>query len=376
MREIAHAWPRNGSASQASVLADAVRRYVQRELGLASTPCGRVCVLTHLTYLGVAFNPVSFYYLFDEQDQRVKYVVAEVNNIPWFEQHAYVLCANEHTQPAVQSLSRTNSLVGTRNAPLDDEDCIRPATEHEQHLGSASRNGQNAFSPAEDARWPVDESKPSATVEACGLSAPRWPWLRPSLERTGSTSSLNGSTPSSSCFVLCAAHPKAFHVSPFIGMEGIEYKWLFSQPGTRQMRVFVELLQRRPEPSATTPISHSDSTKFFGASLKLHRVELTALNLFLCLLVYPLVTLQAMLAIHYEAMKLYFRGFPFYPHPREKKTVLSRLIALIAYVAERVVYAFWFFRYLLSRCLLPLRVLVGFRWSARRHQRGLHEPRS
>ncbi|KAF6003757.1 hypothetical protein F1559_000794 [Cyanidiococcus yangmingshanensis] len=220
MREIAHAWPRKGSASQASVLADAVRRYVQRELGLASTPCGRVCVLTHLTYLGIAFNPVSFYYLFDEQDQRVKYVVAEVNNIPWFEQHAYVLCANEHTQSVVQSLSRTNSLVGTRNAPLDDEDCIRPATEHERHLGSASRNGRNAFSTAEDACWPVDESKPSATVEACGLSAPRWPWWRPSLERTGSTSSLNGSTPSSSCFVLCAAHPKAFHVSPFIGMEG------------------------------------------------------------------------------------------------------------------------------------------------------------
>jgi DUF1365 family protein len=377
MRQIDHDWPKRGASSQASVLADAVRRYVQRELDLPATPRGRVCLLTHLTYLGIAFNPVSFYYIFDDQDQRVDYVVAEVNNIPWFEQHAYVLRATEYMQSAAPSLSRTDSLVGKAHAPLDDEDCIQPANEQDQQKRSQNRNGHSLFDFKEASRWSPDEPESLAASGACGMSASRWPWWRPSMERTSSTSSLNGSARPSACFVICAAHPKAFHVSPFIAMEGIEYKWLFSHPGTRQMRVLVELCQKRPQTPATASSPGGETSKFFGASLKLHRVELSALNLFLCLLVYPLITLQAMLAIHYEATKLYLRGFPFYPHPRETKSILSRLITFVVIFVERVRGAFRLVGYFLSRLFLPLRLLIPSRWwcTIRRH-RSVHEPHS
>ncbi len=41
--------------------------------------------------LGFCFNPVSFYYCFDEHDTRVEAIVAEITNTPWKERHAYVL---------------------------------------------------------------------------------------------------------------------------------------------------------------------------------------------------------------------------------------------------------------------------------------------
>ncbi len=57
----------------------------------APRPAGPVRLLTGLRYLGHSFNPVSFYYCFDPTGRRVEAVLAEVENIPWGERHAYVL---------------------------------------------------------------------------------------------------------------------------------------------------------------------------------------------------------------------------------------------------------------------------------------------
>jgi uncharacterized protein len=57
----------------------------------APRPAGPIRLLTGLRYLGHSFNPVSFYYCFDPTGRRVETVVAEVENIPWGERHAYVL---------------------------------------------------------------------------------------------------------------------------------------------------------------------------------------------------------------------------------------------------------------------------------------------
>ncbi|MBT8086041.1 MAG: DUF1365 domain-containing protein [Woeseia sp.] len=56
-------------------------------------PSGPIRLLTHLRYFGYGFNPVSFYYCFDESDTTVETIVAEVNNTPWGEQYCYVLPA-------------------------------------------------------------------------------------------------------------------------------------------------------------------------------------------------------------------------------------------------------------------------------------------
>lgn len=58
-------------------------------------PAGPVRLLAGLRYFGHSFNPVSFYYCFDEGGQRVDAVVADVRNIPWGERHPYVLARGE-----------------------------------------------------------------------------------------------------------------------------------------------------------------------------------------------------------------------------------------------------------------------------------------
>ncbi len=69
------------------------RDLVEAETGIR--PAGPVRLLTGLRYLGHSFNPVSFYYCFDAAGERVEAVVAEVENIPWGERHAYVLARGE-----------------------------------------------------------------------------------------------------------------------------------------------------------------------------------------------------------------------------------------------------------------------------------------
>jgi uncharacterized protein len=57
-------------------------------------PDGPVRLLTQLRHFGYSFNPVSFYFCFDPDDEKVEAVVAEVTNTPWGERHAYVLERN------------------------------------------------------------------------------------------------------------------------------------------------------------------------------------------------------------------------------------------------------------------------------------------
>lgn len=74
-------------------LDQAVRELVTAETG--STPRGPIRLLTNLSYFGYGFNPVSFYYCFNEDDSELEVIVAEVNNTPWGERHCYVLPNSE-----------------------------------------------------------------------------------------------------------------------------------------------------------------------------------------------------------------------------------------------------------------------------------------
>jgi DUF1365 family protein len=66
-------------------------RDVVREIAGPDAPRGPVRLLTNLRTLGHCFNPVCFYYLFEEDGETVGAVVAEVTNTPWGDRHAYVL---------------------------------------------------------------------------------------------------------------------------------------------------------------------------------------------------------------------------------------------------------------------------------------------
>ena len=70
-------------------LEEGVRDLVERRTGCR--PGGPVRLLTQLRYCGHFFSPLNMYYCFDETGRKVEYLVGEVNNTPWGEQHCYVL---------------------------------------------------------------------------------------------------------------------------------------------------------------------------------------------------------------------------------------------------------------------------------------------
>ncbi|CAM9397940.1 unnamed protein product [Chrysoparadoxa australica] len=106
-------------------LAERVRQMVEKAAG--KRPSGPIMLLTHLTYLGYCFNPVSFYYVFSEESSasgnangneanvlhkpRVETIVGEVSNTPWLEMHSYVLTAGVEGVEVVKGVSRDNSTV-------------------------------------------------------------------------------------------------------------------------------------------------------------------------------------------------------------------------------------------------------------------------
>jgi uncharacterized protein len=105
-RRPAVAWFRRADhlGDPATPLADAVRELVEQRTGVR--PDGPIRLLTHLRYFGHCFNPVSFYYCYDEADEQLRAVVAHVTNTPWGESHSYVLGDGEsgdHGSTAVLS---------------------------------------------------------------------------------------------------------------------------------------------------------------------------------------------------------------------------------------------------------------------------------
>lgn len=172
-------------------------------------PTGPIRVLTQLRWFGYYFSPLNLYYVFDAASEQVEHVLAEVNNTPWNERHAYVL------------------------------------------TGADRKNSSNEM-------------------------------------RFG--------------------HAKAFHVSPFMSLDG-EYRWRLSEPGD-DLRV--SLARRAP------------GERSFDANLVLRRTPLTRASLRRAAFRYPLMTAQVISAIYYQAFKLWWKACPYYPHPTAPLAESSR----------------------------------------------------
>lgn len=95
---------------------------------------------------------------------------------------------------------------------------------------------------------------------------------------------------------------KELHVSPFMSMN-MSYHWLLTQP-SEDVVVHIQ--------------SRSDDDPMFGATLNLKRQEITGPALAGVLVRYPFMTMKIILAIHWQALKLWIKGCPVVPHPGKK----------------------------------------------------------
>ncbi len=96
---------------------------------------------------------------------------------------------------------------------------------------------------------------------------------------------------------------KAFHVSPFMAM-GYVYDWRFTKPGPRLSVVMRNERYGRLD---------------FEAALVLERRPLTGTALAWTLLRHSLLTRKVTAAIHWQALRLWWKGAPFHTHPAKRE---------------------------------------------------------
>jgi DUF1365 family protein len=80
----------------------------------------RVWIITHLSYYGYCFNPVSFYYVQNKSTNRTDAVVGEVSNTPWNEMYVYVL-----HEKSVDDVSVSVNVLPERENNHDDDSSSR-----------------------------------------------------------------------------------------------------------------------------------------------------------------------------------------------------------------------------------------------------------
>ncbi len=105
---------------------------------------------------------------------------------------------------------------------------------------------------------------------------------------------------------------KVFHVSPFMPMD-LAYEWGFSTPGDK-LNVHMALQGNDATQAAS---------KVFDATLQLTHAPVTGAQLAKILLRFPLMTLQVVAAINWQALKLWIKRVPVHTHPAKLKTVQS-----------------------------------------------------
>lgn len=205
-----------------------VRNCVQQATG--RRPEGPIRLLTHLSYFGYCFNPVSFFYCLDRQGETVQTVVAEVTNTPWGERHLYVLDDGDDD--------------GADEDGADDNDG--------DDDGSHDNGG--------------DESEADERAN------------------TGWQQEF--------------APKKVMHVSPFMPMD-VDNRWRFTIAGEKLL-VHMDIAR--------------DAEKIFDATLSLTRRDITGRSLARVLVLYPLMTVKVIVAIHWQALRLWLKGAPVYEH--------------------------------------------------------------
>jgi DUF1365 family protein len=99
--------------------------------------------------------------------------------------------------------------------------------------------------------------------------------------------------------VLRFALDKTFHVSPFMPMD-VDYDWRFTPPGER-LTVHMN--------------SRVGGEQVFDATLALRRAPLTGRALAASLARFPIMTARVAAGIYWQALRLWWKGTPFHPHP-------------------------------------------------------------
>lgn len=100
---------------------------------------------------------------------------------------------------------------------------------------------------------------------------------------------------------------KKMHVSPFMSMD-IEYSWLLSNPGDS---LAVNMSNKR------------NGRLLFNASMIFRQRPVNGRSLARVLLRFPFMTMRVIVAIYWQALRLWLKRCPIHVHPNKKKEVIA-----------------------------------------------------
>jgi DUF1365 family protein len=225
----------------------------------------KILLLTHLSYYGYCFNPVSFYYILKKgasfSGENIEAVVAEVSNTPWNEMKCYVL------HP-------------------DSEDMMQVKD------GRARKH---------DTETDLNAAKEGALDDAT------------------SQGDINKNDWKSINYIF----KKKFHVSPFMDMDHI-YDWTFWHLTDRI--IVSATMEKIAQNTAENDESASKTIKYFNAFFDIYLASFSPFRLCYQLVRFPVYCFIIQIWIHIEAFKLFFKGVEFIPHPEGSETGVSKII--------------------------------------------------
>lgn len=194
---------------------------ITQQLNQSISTTQPIYVLTLPRYLGSAFNPVSFYWVYDEQQSTLKYIAAHITNTPWHERFVYCFNCEQSEQTAPNNTQKHTPIY----------------------------------------RFLFD---------------------------------------------------KQFHVSPFMPMD-LKYDWRFKLDQGDE-----------PDHSAIHMQLKQHGQLVFDATMKFTVQALPIWKQNLFPLIYPLQSLKIVWAIYWQALRLFLKKIPFFPHPVVSKNIENR----------------------------------------------------
>lgn len=98
---------------------------------------------------------------------------------------------------------------------------------------------------------------------------------------------------------------KYFHVSPFMPLD-MHYQWRVKPPGDK-LFVHLENLDKSPQ-----------AKKVFDATMALTRQPMSSLAMIKAWFSLPFSAIKIVTLIYWQALKIFIRGVPFIPHPKQR----------------------------------------------------------
>ncbi len=115
---------------------------------------------------------------------------------------------------------------------------------------------------------------------------------------------------------------KSLHVSPFMPMT-FDYEFQISKPGDRN-DVRIRSFEYKEEELPQTAMA-AVQRPYFEALLQLQKRPINSYNLASALLRYPGMTMQVVIAIYWQALRLWLKGADFHTHPDKPGSESERL---------------------------------------------------